>query len=119
MSSRMSPAPNDKFEAFRMQLESLKDELSARVRALARDGKVALDRNVSEQAIELENRDVALALDAEAKEELADIEKALQRLASGEYGQCVRCGEAIARERLAAAPAAAKCIACANEATAT
>lgn len=112
----MSPSSNDEFDAARTQLESLKDELSERVSALARDGKIALDRNFSEQAIELENRDVALALDAEAREELADIEKALQRLAAGEYGQCLRCGEAIARERLAVAPAAALCIGCANDA---
>ena len=112
----MNLQESTEFEPMRAQLESLKQELSERLGALDRDAKVALDRSFSEQAIELENRDVAMALNAEAREELADVEKALQRMAAGEYGQCLRCSEAIPRERLAAAPAAAFCIRCANQA---
>ena len=110
----MSPEQRTDFEPYKTQLESLKKELSERRAGLSRDSKVALNRNFSEQAIELENRDVAMALDVEAREELADIEKALQRMASGEYGQCLRCGDDIPPARLAAAPEAAFCIGCAS-----
>lgn len=52
---------------------------------------------------------VHVARDAE---ELALLDAALERVASGDYGCCVDCGEDIARERLAANPAAARCTEC-------
>lgn len=45
-------------------------------------------------------------------EEIRDIEAALQRLASGTYGICVRCGNSIDRERLNAYPTAKRCLPC-------
>jgi DnaK suppressor protein len=51
----------------------------------------------------------AVARDAE---ELATLESALKRLAEGEYGICVECGDDIARERLYANPAATRCAEC-------
>ena len=110
----MSPEQSIQFEPYKVQLEPLKKALSERLVGLNRDAKAALDRNFSEQAIELENRDVAIALDMEAREGLADVEKALQRMASGAYGQCRHCGDDIPAQCLAAAPEAAFCIGCAS-----
>jgi RNA polymerase-binding protein DksA len=45
-------------------------------------------------------------------EELALLDAALARVAGGEYGCCTDCGEDIARERLLANPAAARCTEC-------
>ena len=45
-------------------------------------------------------------------EELALLDAALERVASGDYGCCVDCGDDIARERLLANPAAARCTEC-------
>jgi DnaK suppressor protein len=45
---------------------------------------------------------------------LADVDAALHRLSTLEYGICERCGEPIAQERLAALPATRVCIACAR-----
>jgi RNA polymerase-binding transcription factor DksA len=42
--------------------------------------------------------------------ELADVERALQRLDEGTYGTCEACGNAIADERLAAEPATRFCV---------
>lgn len=53
------------------------------------------------------------ALIGQARDQLADIARALERLDEGRYGQCERCGRAIAPERLAARPAASTCIMCA------
>jgi DnaK suppressor protein len=55
------------------------------------------------------------ALIGQARDQLDDIAKALDRLDTGSYGQCERCGRAIAAERLAARPAAATCISCASQ----
>ncbi|PSK93009.1 TraR/DksA family transcriptional regulator [Haloactinopolyspora alba] len=51
---------------------------------------------------------------AKANNHLADVDKALARIADGSYGRCERCGEAVSRERLLARPAARTCIACAE-----
>ncbi|HEX6137048.1 MAG TPA: TraR/DksA family transcriptional regulator [Casimicrobiaceae bacterium] len=44
--------------------------------------------------------------------ELANVEQALARVADGSYGECVDCGSAIPFARLAAYPAANRCVAC-------
>ena len=55
------------------------------------------------QDITLVSRDLA---------ELANVEEALSRLGDGSYGECVDCGNAIPFPRLAAYPAARRCVAC-------
>ena len=42
--------------------------------------------------------------------ELADVDRALERLDQGAYGRCDACGEAIPEERLAVMPAARFCV---------
>jgi len=44
--------------------------------------------------------------------ELMDIAAALQRIATGDYGYCITCGEKIARKRLQVNPSAVQCIQC-------
>jgi YteA family regulatory protein len=44
--------------------------------------------------------------------QLRQIDRALERMAQGTYGQCERCGKPIAEERLEVMPAAATCIEC-------
>jgi RNA polymerase-binding protein DksA len=60
-----------------------------------------------------ERQHAAALLDA-AREQLAAIDAALQRLETGRYGICERCGQPIGAERLAARPAAVTCIRCAT-----
>jgi DnaK suppressor protein len=45
---------------------------------------------------------------------LADVERALEKLADGTYGICDACGEPIGEERLEAIPWATLCISCAR-----
>jgi DnaK suppressor protein len=54
------------------------------------------------------------ALLARAKDRLAEIDAARQRLADGGYGYCEACGQLIGADRLAARPAAARCVTCAG-----
>lgn len=46
------------------------------------------------------------------QEELAAIAGARERIATGQYGECVDCGREIAFARLEAQPTAVRCIAC-------
>ncbi|MEB3371242.1 TraR/DksA family transcriptional regulator [Saccharopolyspora mangrovi] len=51
---------------------------------------------------------------ADAKAELDALDQAAQRIETGTYGQCQRCGKRISKERLEALPAATVCIRCAS-----
>jgi RNA polymerase-binding transcription factor len=53
------------------------------------------------------------ALIAGEKSHLEDLDRAIARLSSGDYGLCEGCGGQIAPERLAALPAVRTCFACA------
>jgi DnaK suppressor protein len=59
-----------------------------------------------------ERQHVATLL-GEARKRIAEIDAALSRLEAGRYGVCVRCGQSIGEDRLAARPAARTCIDCA------
>jgi RNA polymerase-binding protein DksA len=66
--------------------------------------------------VAFERQHVAALLD-QAREQLAQIDRAEQRLAEGSYGVCERCGQPIGAERLAARPVATVCIRCASQAS--
>jgi DnaK suppressor protein len=53
-------------------------------------------------------------LDQRGKEEIEEIDTALQRIEDGTYGICADCGAHIGMARLKAIPAASLCIGCAN-----
>jgi DnaK suppressor protein len=59
-------------------------------------------------------RQHAAALLSQARQQLAEIDAALRRVAAGSYGRCDKCGRPIGTERLAARPAATTCIRCAS-----
>jgi len=56
-----------------------------------------------------------LALRDRARQHLEQVDAALARLDAGTFGTCIRCGRAIAAERLEALPWAAHCIDCRRE----
>jgi len=59
----------------------------------------------------------AMSLETKRRREiqLTRIDSALQRLANDEFGDCVRCGEAIESKRLDFDPSVLVCIECATE----
>ncbi len=65
------------------------------------------------------DREVDQALSELEVQALASVNEALRRLHTPAYGQCNRCGEGIAFDRLRAEPDARQCIACATAAEGT
>ncbi|WP_147819820.1 TraR/DksA family transcriptional regulator [Salidesulfovibrio onnuriiensis] len=63
-------------------------------------------------ASQLTQRNLNLALVERACAKARQIEKALQRMNSSDYGVCEECGENIGMARLKATPAAQLCIRC-------
>ncbi len=56
----------------------------------------------------------ATAMLRRAEQRLEELDRAAERLRDGTYGRCVRCGDAIAPERLEALIAATLCLPCAT-----
>ena len=94
-----------------------------RLRALTSDydGVVAasLDTNADDEhdpegaTIAFERSQVA-ALVRQARERLAEVDAADERLTAGTYGRCEECGHPITAARLEARPEARTCIGCAS-----
>ncbi len=108
------------------QRAGLEGALRAQQRALRADVAAKLKTQEDPRLVGLRNRmqdtDDWAAADAMAAHdialvsrdlsELATVEHALARVSDGSYGECVDCGSAIPYARLAAYPAATRCVAC-------
>lgn len=100
-------------EAIRQQLHTRRTALTDRLSSLKADITQTHSRDWAEQAQERENDEVVEALGNEARQELSLVNRALERIESGAYGLCSRCGEEIAQQRLHAVPYTNLCITCA------
>jgi DnaK suppressor protein len=103
------------------RLRARRDELRRSAAATADDRRpVEVDPTTQGRLSRMDALQLqAMALETERRRnvELARIEAALQRIADGEYGCCVSCGEPIAPKRLELDPAVPTCIDCAAGAT--
>jgi RNA polymerase-binding protein DksA len=101
-------------EEIRARLIQHKAELQKRISTIHEHARDPLEQDSAEQAAQLGNVAVVSALEAEAVQQIAEIEAALQRLEAGTYGVCVTCGEPIGEGRLKVRPAATQCRDCAE-----
>jgi RNA polymerase-binding protein DksA len=70
------------------------------------------DNHLADSATATLNREIDYTLEENGEHVLAAINQALQRIETGTYGTCGRCGKSIAEERLEAIPYANRCIDC-------
>ncbi|MDZ4654434.1 MAG: TraR/DksA C4-type zinc finger protein [Coriobacteriia bacterium] len=108
-------------DVLKTQLEEERVRLLAEIEEYERDGQEALSDvsgennyrdHMADQGSATFARELDMSLEDNARETLAQIDEALERVANGEYGTCKRCGAKIPIERLEAVPAADLCIAC-------
>ena len=108
-----------------LPVEELKEKLLVQRRALFRQvARVEedlrwLDTNI-EPEMEDEGQEENIArllarLDLRGKAEIEAIDRALTRIADGDYGRCVACRSLIPVARLRAVPTAELCLPCAKE----
>ena len=100
--------------AAKARLEVQLAELEGRQARIGEDLAEPLNPDSSEQAVEMEDDQSLEGQGALVAREIASVKRALARIADGNYGECVRCGEQIAPARLEARPEAALCIDCAR-----
>ena len=101
--------------AITRQLHTLRDELTHRIEAIDNDvhhKKEPVEKDFAEQVTQRENDEVLLAIDEEAQATVALIDSALNRIANGSYGICIKCQEQIPVDRLIALPYVVTCINC-------
>ena len=99
--------------ARKAELERRLGELKARVARIEGELDQPVSDNFSEQAVEREDEEVLEDLGAAGVQEIRMIEAALDRIESGSYGICARCGDPISEERLDVLPHTPLCRDCA------
>ena len=93
------------------EAESLREEAEQ----LAEDmepGDIQFDEESGEGDTLNVERERDLALSAQARAAVDEIDRALAKMDAGTYGVCERCGNPIPKARLKALPHAALCVAC-------
>ena len=103
---------------FKALLLALQDSLSDTVQSAEEAGEtVELDQarvGRLSRMDALQAQQMALETERRNRASLMLVERALERIEQGEYGNCLACGEPIDPRRLDADPTATRCIACAE-----
>ena len=68
--------------------------------------------HLADEATDTFEEEKALALRTHFVGELAEVEQALRKLETGDYGRCEQCGQAVDPERLEVIPYARLCVGC-------
>jgi RNA polymerase-binding transcription factor DksA len=105
--ARFLKAQRDLLTAERVALVGQADRLEDEAHQLIEDGEmgdVQFDDESGEGDTMVVERERDLALSAQARQTVADIDAALQRIAAGSYGYSLVSGKPIPRERLEAIP---------------
>jgi RNA polymerase-binding transcription factor DksA len=99
----------------RAMLEDERALLQTQLEELASDATdgLSFDENFADSAQVAAEQGENRALATSLREQLADVDQALERLDQGTYGRCSNCNGTISAERLAAMPATPHCISCA------
>ncbi|MEO6121101.1 MAG: TraR/DksA C4-type zinc finger protein [Acidimicrobiales bacterium] len=93
------------------QAASLKAEADQMAREME-PGDIQFDDESGEGASANVDRERDLALSAQARAAVDEIDRALVKIGAGTYGICEGCGQPIPRARLKALPHARLCVAC-------
>ena len=116
-------APADKFlqeqlallDAERATYEEQAEVLKAQADQMAQEmepGDIQFDDESGEGATANIDRERDLALSAQARAAVDEIDYAIAKIGSGTYGRCEGCGQPIPKARLKALPQARLCVAC-------
>ena len=84
----------------KLQLEARLADLTGRIGEIGRELGSHQAKDWEEMATERESDEVLESMGVGAQQEIRAIEAALQRIVSGSYGLCVRCGEQVSEARL-------------------
>lgn len=95
-------------------LKDRQQEILTRLHKIDTDLGRPRNQDSEEQATEAENDEVLEEFGEVGEKELKAIDAALDRIAKGTFGTCVKCGQPISEQRLAAVPYTPFCQECAS-----
>lgn len=98
----------EKLLQMRAELFREVSESYAACRELGQDGVA----DIGDMSANAYSRDVLFNLSEAQRRQIRDIDAALERLDTGDYGICMKCGEEIDRRRLEVRPFSRYCIEC-------
>jgi DnaK suppressor protein len=90
-------------ESLRIDAEQLAEDMEP--------GDIQFEESGEGDSLNVE-RERDLALSAQARAAVEEVDRALAKMDAGTYGVCERCGSAIPKARLKALPYASLCVAC-------
>lgn len=103
---------------FKIRLLNLKEETLAAIESASESSKpVALDQTMVGRLSRIDaiqQQEMALAAKRRREQLVRQIDEALKRIESGDYGYCVKCDEEIAEKRLELDPVVLTCVNCAQ-----
>ena len=99
-------------EQLLLRRERLRKRLN-RIRSDRRRSGQPLSRDFADQAIQRQNDEALDFLNQRTRDDLAEIERALERVDEMTYGICEKCGNAISALRLDLRPSTSMCAFCA------
>jgi RNA polymerase-binding transcription factor DksA len=106
-----TPDTDDQLAARREELVAEQEQLATQLDDLhVGDPTAVHDENFADSGQVAAEQGESMALASKLREQLDDVQRALDKLDAGSYGTCETCGEAINPDRLEAMPAARYCI---------
>ena len=105
---------HDIWATYRQRLIEQQDRLVRRIFNLEEDRDYLAAREIEyvDRAQAASSEEILANLDEQSRREWEAIEEALARLASGTFGRCTTCGQAINSARLDAMPMVRRCAPC-------
>ncbi|HVJ06850.1 MAG TPA: TraR/DksA family transcriptional regulator [Acidisarcina sp.] len=106
------PRSLQKFETrLRQQAETL-ENAALLLLAQGREVQPLITPDMADQAVLSYEKEMLFSQGTQGRSHLMLVQKALDRIANGTFGDCVNCGKAIGQKRLEALPWTPRCIDC-------
>ncbi len=97
-------------ERLRNEIQEFEEEFSQSMEEATEENMY--DQHMADAANPMQNREMDLSLEDNAKRMLGKIDRALEKFEENTYGTCDNCGKEITEARLEAVPYANLCIEC-------
>lgn len=105
----------DKIREANNELQSIEERLIDVASGEYTDEDSTYSMHMAEQGTDAMEREKAFLFASRERKFISHLEDALQRIASGNYGVCIVCGNLIEKGRLEAVPNARMCVNCKND----
>lgn len=94
------------------KLEALKDEITKVMQSRESEMESGIPLDEMDQANDMIEREMGYAMSDNMRQNLKEVDNAIEKLHSGDYGACEGCHKPISEKRLKLLPFARYCVTC-------